>query len=146
LKNVHHDGSVFLVGNAAADALLEYGAALIGEREVRVVELPIVNEYGFIARARISLGPSTHIVVTHAEDDELEPADIRFVAALDGQRRHSVGPVAAVPTRTTVGRAATCPIALLGVRCDGDEAHQGQHRAVDDIGATWAWIGHDGRL
>jgi cytosine/adenosine deaminase-related metal-dependent hydrolase len=74
-----------LTGDAIAEAVLAYAAALGENSTTDIVEVPTCDEDGGAAVASVLLGPASQVMVEFAPDDELEPEDDDLVNEL--QRR-----------------------------------------------------------
>ena len=76
-------GGVYLTGSAIADAVLRYGLALSKRRDVDIVEIPYVAEYGDVRRAEFTIGWRHKVqAVTQAFEGE-ELVEVGTTFALD---------------------------------------------------------------
>lgn len=93
VKYVVYGDTKVLTGDAIAEAVLAYAAALGENGTTDIVEIPTSDEHGAAAVAEVLLGPASQIMVEVAPDDELEPEDadlvnelVRRTAAVGGGR------------------------------------------------------------
>ncbi|MEV7608845.1 hypothetical protein AB0N61_05120 [Microbacterium sp. NPDC089320] len=83
MKSLITQVGTYVTGDATADAVLEYWAALAEEGRSDVIEVPIVGPAGGRSRVRVTLGAMFPIAVLHAElsppieDDEGAADEIR---------------------------------------------------------------------
>lgn len=79
-----------LTGDAIAEAVLAYAAALGENGTTDIVEIPTADAEGYATTAEVLLGPASQIMVEAAPDDELEPEDEDLVNEL-ARRTTAVG-------------------------------------------------------
>lgn len=82
MKYVVYGDNKILTGDAIAEAVLAYAAALGENSTTDIVEIPTSDEHGTAATAEVLLGPASQIMVESAPDDELEPEDDDLVQEL----------------------------------------------------------------
>jgi hypothetical protein len=87
MKYVVYGENRVMTGDAIADAVLAYAAALGQNGTTDIVDIPTADEHGQRVDAELLLGPASQVMVEPAPDDELEPEDDDLVAEL--QRRTS---------------------------------------------------------
>lgn len=78
---VYGDNKV-MTGDAIADAVIAYAAALGQNGTTDIVEVPTMDELGQAATAEVLVGPASQVMVEVAPDDELEPEDTLLVDEL----------------------------------------------------------------
>lgn len=93
MKYVVYGDNKVMTGDAIADAVLAYAAALGENGTTDIVEIPTADESGTAVHAELLLGPASQVMVESAPDDELEPEDedlvgelVRRTAAVGGAR------------------------------------------------------------
>jgi hypothetical protein len=93
VKYIVYGDNKVMTGDAIADAVLAYAAALGENGTTDIVEVPTCDEDGAAATAEMLLGPASQVMVEVAPDDELEPEDddlvgelVRRTAAVGGGR------------------------------------------------------------
>lgn len=62
-----------MTGDAIAEAVLAYAAALGENGTTDIVEVPTFDEAGCAATAELLLGPASQVLIEAAPNDELEP-------------------------------------------------------------------------
>jgi len=82
MKHIHYDGSTITTGDDIAEAVVEYAAALGANGGTDTVHVPTFDAHGTATTSTILIGPASQIVVSDAEEDELEPEDEHFVGRL----------------------------------------------------------------
>lgn len=87
MKHILYDGASILTSDDAADAVIEYAAALAGGDRADTVAVPAVAADGTMTTTKILIGPASEVVVEEADDDELEPDHTEFVARLRAAAR-----------------------------------------------------------
>lgn len=87
MKHIHYDSSVVTTGDAIAEAVIEYAAALGAHGRSDTVDVPTFDEHGSSTVATLLIGPASQIVIVDAPDDELEPEDDELVARLHAASR-----------------------------------------------------------
>lgn len=102
MKSIHYDGSVILTGDAIADAVAEYAAALGANGRTGLVRVPTFDDAGQVDEVELLLGPASELVIQTATEDELEPEDPAFVAKLREAAR-TMGPTRPVNLDTGHG-------------------------------------------
>ncbi len=63
VKSIRYDGSVIVTGDAIADAVAQYAAALGANGRTGLVRVPTFDEAGQIDEVELLLGPASEIVV-----------------------------------------------------------------------------------
>ncbi|WP_157071412.1 hypothetical protein [Curtobacterium ammoniigenes] len=63
MKSIRYDGSVIVTGDAIADAVAQYAAALGANGRTGLVRVPTFDEAGQIDEVELLLGPASEIVV-----------------------------------------------------------------------------------
>lgn len=93
MKYVVYGENKVMTGDAIAEAVLAYAAALGENGTTDIVEIPTADEDGVGVVAELLLGPASQVMVESAPDDELEPEDedlvnelVRRTAAVGGGR------------------------------------------------------------
>jgi cytosine/adenosine deaminase-related metal-dependent hydrolase len=93
MKYVVYGENKVMTGDAIAEAVLAYAAALGENGTTDIVEIPTADEDGVGVVAELLLGPASQVMVEPAPDDELEPEDedlvnelVRRTAAVGGGR------------------------------------------------------------
>lgn len=93
MKYVVYGDNKVMTGDAIADAVLAYAAALGENGTTDIVEIPTADDSGTAVNAELLLGPASQVMVETAPDDELEPEDddlvnelVRRTAAVGGGR------------------------------------------------------------
>jgi len=89
-----------LVGDAAADVILEYAVALNQSRLSDLVTVPTTDHSGYVSTVRLLLAPGIPLMAEPAPDDDLEHEHRGFVAELRTR-------IVAVLTASTVPPART---------------------------------------
>jgi hypothetical protein len=87
MKNLVYGSGRVLTGDAIAEAVLAYSAALAGHSTTDLVDVPTADTDGAAATVRMLLGPGMPVMVETAPDDELEPEDDAFVTELARRTR-----------------------------------------------------------
>ena len=88
MKRIHYASGSLLTGDAIADVLLRYAAALASNRTAAEVSAPAVAEAGDVTEVMLVLGPASQILAENAPgidelvDDEFVESLERKVAAL----------------------------------------------------------------
>lgn len=90
MKNVVYGETKVMTGDAIAEAVLAYAAALGENGTTDIVEVPTFDEAGCAATAELLLGPASQVLIEVAPDDELEPEDDDLVNELT-RRTDAVG-------------------------------------------------------
>ncbi|PCN49589.1 hypothetical protein Csp2054_01180 [Curtobacterium sp. 'Ferrero'] len=93
MKYVIYGDNKVMTGDAIAEAVLGYAAALGENGTTDIVEIPTADEHGVASVSEVLLGPASSVMVEPAPDDELEPEDadlvnelVRRTAAVGGGR------------------------------------------------------------
>ncbi|MBT2483521.1 MULTISPECIES: hypothetical protein [unclassified Microbacterium] len=78
MQTIMYAGDEYLTGDEIAYALLNYSRALGEENHAQVVEIPVREEDGSIARAKFLIGPASQIVAksTPGHGPELEDEEL----------------------------------------------------------------------
>jgi hypothetical protein len=73
MKAIHYAGETVLTGDAIADALVRYAAALARRETAETVEIPVRYPDGSVNTANVLLGPASQIVAgpEHSDFDEI---------------------------------------------------------------------------
>jgi hypothetical protein len=73
MKLIHYAGDTLLTGDAIADALVDYAAALAREETSTAVMIPVRVDGGGVDQVSVLLGPASQIVAApeHSEYDEI---------------------------------------------------------------------------
>lgn len=82
MKYVIYGENKVLTGDAIAEAVLAYAAALGENGTTDIVEIPTADDQGFGVTAEVLLGPASQVMVEPAPEDELEPEDDDLVNEL----------------------------------------------------------------
>jgi cytosine/adenosine deaminase-related metal-dependent hydrolase len=82
MKYIVYGENRVMTGDAIAEAVLAYAAALGENGTTDIVEVPTSDESGVGVAAEVLLGPASQIMVEPAPDDELEPEDEDLVNEL----------------------------------------------------------------
>ncbi len=90
VKFVVYGENRVMTGDAIAEAVLAYAAALGENGTTDIVEIPTADAEGYGTTAEVLLGPASQIMVEVAPDDELEPEDEDLVNEL-ARRTKAVG-------------------------------------------------------
>ncbi|HEY9478321.1 MAG TPA: hypothetical protein VIQ26_07805 [Microbacteriaceae bacterium] len=72
MKKVSYAGLAFLTADDVADALVDLAAAL---PRAEIVEVPIVDDRGTIQRARLVIGPTSHLIAVPEDTAFADPED-----------------------------------------------------------------------
>ncbi|NII52118.1 hypothetical protein [Frigoribacterium endophyticum] len=93
MKYIVYGESKVMTGDAIAEAVLAYAAALGQNGTTDIVEVPTADDEGSAVTAQLLLGPASQVMIEVAPEDELEPEDsalveelIRRTAAVGGAR------------------------------------------------------------
>lgn len=90
MKYVVYGENRVMTGDAIAEAVLAYAAALGENGTTDIVEVPTTDDDGVGILTEILLGPASQVMVEVAPDDELEPEDEDLVNELV-RRTEAVG-------------------------------------------------------
>jgi hypothetical protein len=82
VKYIVYSDNRVMTGDAIAEAVLAYAAALGENGTTDIVEVPTCDENGQLVRSELLLGPASQVMVEVAPDDELEPEDDDLVNEL----------------------------------------------------------------
>jgi hypothetical protein len=110
MKYIVYGENRVMTGDAIAEAVIAYAAALGQNGTTDIVDVPTSDEHGSATTAELLLGPASQLMIEHAPDDELEPEDEALVAEL-------------------VRRAAAVGGARFVDAASGDSIDQSQHEA-----------------
>ncbi|QNE36321.1 hypothetical protein [Leifsonia shinshuensis] len=101
MKRIHYASGTLLTGDAIADVLVKYAAALATNAAAAEVRAPAILESGERGEVVMLLGPASQILAEseHFEGDELR--DDQFVRAID-EKVTALG-----PRRATFVRSGT---------------------------------------
>ncbi|QSB22221.1 hypothetical protein [Curtobacterium sp. 24E2] len=104
MKYVNYAGAVrVLTGDAVADAVIRYAAALHQSRLSDVVSVPTTDEFGAASTVELLLAPAVAVALEPAPDDDLEPEGGAFLADLS-RRTEAVLAVDSSRFPTDLGR------------------------------------------
>lgn len=101
MKQLSYDGASWLLGDDAADALIEYAVALGRKDSADAIELSAINPEGHEEQVAFLIGPATMMTseTTHSDFDEPDNTD----AVVDlRQRSREAGPPHPAPTQHPV--------------------------------------------
>lgn len=88
MKRIHYASGSMVTGDAIADVILRYAAALAEHRTAAELAVPAVGEDGAVTEVLLVLGPASQIMAEHAPgadefvDDEFVDSFEKKVAAL----------------------------------------------------------------
>ncbi|OIH92717.1 MULTISPECIES: hypothetical protein [unclassified Curtobacterium] len=82
MKYVVYGENKVMTGDAIAEAVLAYAAALGENGTTDIVEIPTSDQDGLAATAQVLLGPASQVMIEVAPEDELEPEDQDLVNEL----------------------------------------------------------------
>jgi hypothetical protein len=82
MKYIVYGENRVMTGDAIAEAVIAYAAALGQNGTTDIVDVPTSDEHGSVATAELLLGPASQLMIETAPDDELEPEDEALVAEL----------------------------------------------------------------
>ncbi|MCA5924773.1 hypothetical protein [Curtobacterium oceanosedimentum] len=82
MKFVVYGENKVMTGDAIAEAVLAYAAALGENGTTDIVEIPTSDEHGVGVATELLLGPASQVMVEPAPDDDLEPEDEDLVNEL----------------------------------------------------------------
>lgn len=82
MKFLKYGDNEVLTGDAIAESVLAYAAALGQNHTTDIVEVPTADQYGQAILVDILLGPASQIMSEPAPDDELEPENEDLVIEL----------------------------------------------------------------
>ena len=80
MKYIVYGENRVMTGDAIAEAVIAYAAALGQNGTTDIVDVPTSDEHGSAATAELLLGPASQLMIETAPDDELEPEDEALVA------------------------------------------------------------------
>ncbi|OIH95021.1 MULTISPECIES: hypothetical protein [unclassified Curtobacterium] len=104
MKYLNYAGTVrVLTGDAIAEAVIRYAAALHQSRLSDVVSVPTVDDYGSAATVEVLLAPAVAVAVEPAPDDDLEPDGDAFLREITS-RTEAVLAIDAPVHRSDFGR------------------------------------------
>jgi len=83
MKRIHYASGTMLTGDAIADALMRYAAALATRASAAEVHAPAIFESGEPGEITLLLGPASQILTEHEPFDGAELRDDAFVHDLD---------------------------------------------------------------
>jgi len=93
VKYIVYGENRVMTGDAIAEAVIAYAAALGQNGTTDIVDVPTSDEHGTATTAELLLGPASQLMIESAPDDELEPEDdalvtelVRRAAAVGGAR------------------------------------------------------------
>ena len=75
MKRLHQAGGSVLTGDALADAVLDYARALGNRKLIDVVDIPVINETGEHAHAKILVGSGIQLMSVSASSMSPELLD-----------------------------------------------------------------------
>ncbi len=96
MKYVVYGDTRVMTGDAIAEAVLAYAAALGENGTTDIVEIPTADGDGAGVHTEMLLGPASQVMLEVAPDDELEPEDEDLVNELVRRTR----PLAVADSRT----------------------------------------------
>ena len=82
MKYIVYGENRVMTGDAIAEAVIAYAAALGQNGTTDIVDVPTSDEHGSAATAELLLGPASQLMIETAPDDELEPEDEDLVNEL----------------------------------------------------------------
>jgi hypothetical protein len=82
MKYIVYGENRVMTGDAIAEAVIAYAAALGQNGTTDIVDVPTSDEHGTATTAELLLGPASQLMIEIAPDDELEPEDEALVAEL----------------------------------------------------------------
>ena len=82
MKYIVYGENRVMTGDAIAEAVIAYAAALGQNGTTDIVDVPTSDEHGSATTAELLLGPASQLMIETAPDDELEPEDEALVAEL----------------------------------------------------------------
>jgi hypothetical protein len=82
VKYIVYGENRVMTGDAIAEAVLAYAAALGQNGTTDIVEVPTADEDGVAVTAELLLGPASQVMVEVAPEDALQPEDDALVAEL----------------------------------------------------------------
>jgi hypothetical protein len=94
MKRIHYASGSLLTGDAVAEALVGYAAALAANKTAAEVHAPAVLDSGQRGEVLLLLGPASQILAEDEADQADELLAPEFVADLE-QRTRELGPLKA---------------------------------------------------
>lgn len=82
MQTIIYAGDEYLTGDEIADALLAYSRALGEDDRAEIVEIPVREQDGTIARAKFLIGPASQIVTKTVSGHGPELEDAQLVLRL----------------------------------------------------------------
>jgi hypothetical protein len=82
MKYIVYGENRVMTGDAIAEAVIAYAAALGQNGTTDIVDVPTSDQHGSATTAELLLGPASQLMIETAPDDELEPEDEGLVAEL----------------------------------------------------------------
>lgn len=99
MKLIHYAGDELITGDAIADAVLDYAAALARTEGSVTLQIPVRLPDGRQSEAKLLIGPASQLVALTSEsefaeivDDELVAGIRREIIAMSNARPQSVTP------------------------------------------------------
>ena len=94
MKRIHYASGAVLTGDAIAEALVQYAAALAANNAAAEVHAPVRLETGEDGEAVMLLGPASQILAEQEPGTQTELTDTEFVSELE-ERIAALGPMKA---------------------------------------------------
>ena len=87
MKILTYTGAELMTGDAIADAVLEYCAALADEATAETLEIPVLHADGTRGTASLVVGPASQIVAIDVDTDFEELIDEETILLLHARTR-----------------------------------------------------------
>jgi len=82
MRRIRYSGDTVLLGDEAADALMDYAARLARDDSAVSLAIRAIDDRGVENAVDILVGPATMMTATHVESDLPEPDNSAMVAEL----------------------------------------------------------------
>lgn len=100
MKQLTYDGGTWLLGDDAADALLNYAVALGRRAAADSIELSVIDPDGHPERLTLLIGPATMMSAGTSRSQADEPDNREVVEEMRKRSRAAAPPAPARPSRS----------------------------------------------
>ena len=102
MKQLTYDGGTWLLGDEAADALLDYAVALGRRAAADSIEVAVIDNDGHPERLTLLIGPATMMSVGTSRSQADEPDNREVVEEMRERSRAAAFPAPATSSRRDV--------------------------------------------
>lgn len=83
MRRIRYAGGTFLTGNAEADAVMRYAAALANVDRAATLTVVGVSDDGTVAEFELLVGPASQLIAEPVDDEHDLPSADAFLADVD---------------------------------------------------------------